>query len=1272
MWLWILSALIVALAWGGWFILGPTKTGGPELIPIWVPIAITALVVLVIVGIIVFRRIRAARAARALEKAIAQQAQEQALAAKPERAAEIQELHRQFQQGIGALKASSLAGGKSGADALYALPWYVMVGPPGAGKTTALRHSGLVFPYLDPNGGGVRGVGGTRNCDWWFTNEAILLDTAGRYTTESDDHEEWMAFLGELLKFRSHKPINGVIIAVSISELLDVTEDQIQVTAKLVRARIDEMQNVLKMILPVYVIFTKADLVAGFTEFFGDLKKSERGQAWGATFKLSEDKREPGKLFDAEFDILVEHLHTRGMKRMALERSREVKEKVYQFPLEFAAIKRNLSDFLAATFAPGAGAAVVDASKKDKKDKSKKSSIVAAGAPPILRGFYFTSGVQEGRPLDRVVGAMGRAFGLRGAASEEVVEKGESKSFFLKNVFEGVIFPDQTLASRTEAELTRMRTQRILAAAAALMLALLFLIPAAISYAKNQKLVAETAKVTNEAKDVRWTTDGGPAADKVDKLDNLRNHAQNLDTLSHDAPVDYTFLMFQADKLFEPTKQFYASTLREGFVHPTRDALEKRLASAHGDNYVEDFDTLKTYLLLGDDLEYRGHLLKDEGTAQWETDHLTRAWADQLRANGGGDVAEEKLRPHVKYFVDLLSRGEIKGEKLDTPLVERVRDDMRKVGSNQVYYDRFVTALIDRKIDPSGPDTSDNKQFPPITLGEVFADRSDALDKIHSYQKQHTKSGKFFEVRGPFTFRGHVEVLASLEGGAAIIQREKWVIPLSGDEATLGPKVKRDLDRVRQDYDNAYIQEWINFFKDLEVESPTTNRDSIIEYKALSTPEWPYQRLLRVLADNTQFDEADDDTLDAVAGGDAGVIEQLKLKAQRKLQGKTRMNVNNLVRAGQADSVSPGERPDPIPLKFKSMVRFGSPPPQKKPAEGEPPPPPLPVPLGEYISKLQGLAGEMGTVESGPPNADTKKATVKFEEAVQTAEGLLLKMDDTGQLLMTDLLMNPLRQGYKAVVRNAGGAASGLWEVMVYPTYRDKIKDRYPFNLASTRDASFEDATAFFKPKDGVLWGFYDAYLKAYHVKQNHDFIPESHLETSPKAAKPFTPFNANMYNCLKRADEITDALFAGGEKPHVEFQVNVKTVSPIVSEIIFELDGNKRVYRNEKEFWLPFAWPGPKPGAGASIRLRGAGGLDEQINREGPWGMFRLMEAGTSTSEKDNDDVFNVTWEMTAPPVSVTLEIRPTRANHPFPSSFFRATNCPPSIGDKFGKGKG
>jgi type VI secretion system protein ImpL len=199
------------------------------------------------------------------------------------------------------------------------------------------------------------------------------------------------------------------------------------------------------------------------------------------------------------------------------------------------------------------------------------------------------------------------------------------------------------------------------------------------------------------------------------------------------------------------------------------------------------------------------------------------------------------------------------------------------------------------------------------------------------------------------------------------------------------------------------------------------------------------------------------------------------------------------------------------------------------------------------------------------------------------------------------MLMNPLRQAYKAVMKHAGGAASGLWEVVVFPTYKDKIKDRYPFNLASTRDASFQDAVAFFKPKDGVLWGFYNQYLAPFHTKQNHDFIPEAHLEARPRPAKPSTPFNANMYNCLKRADEITDALWGEGpgDKPQVSFQINVKTVSPIVSDVVFELDGQKRLYRNEKEFWHPMVWPGPKP-LGARIQVRGAGGLDEEIVREG------------------------------------------------------------------------
>jgi type VI secretion system protein ImpL len=312
----------------------------------------------------------------------------------------------------------------------------------------------------------------------------------------------------------------------------------------------------------------------------------------------------------------------------------------------------------------------------------------------------------------------------------------------------------------------------------------------------------------------------------------------------------------------------------------------------------------------------------------------------------------------------------------------------------------------------------------------------------------------------------------------------------------------------------------------------------------------------------------------------------------------------------------------------------------------------------------------MQVVEEGPADSDTTKATELFTVAVKDAEAMLLRLDPLGQEMMSELIMNPLRQGYRAFVKGAGGAASGLWEVMVWPHYRDKIKDRYPFNVAAKRDASFDDAKAFFKPKDGIVWGFYDKYLKTFHRQQDHKFIPLAYLqgEGAPKG-KPFTPFNPLMYNCLERAHEISDALWpGGGEDPGVKFNINLKTVSPIVSDIVFELDGQKRVYRNEKEFWYQFSWPGTEQ-TGARIQIRGAGGLDEEITREGPWGIFRLFEsADTFTAVKDSDQQFIVTWTMSAPPVTVTMQVRPKRGNHPFPLSFFRATNCPPSIGDKFG----
>ncbi|HSN15221.1 MAG TPA: type VI secretion protein IcmF/TssM N-terminal domain-containing protein, partial [Anaeromyxobacteraceae bacterium] len=272
-------------------------------LPAWIAVAVTLFGAVGLVALFLWRRRKARLAAGQIEQTLQSQAEAHAATIRPDQQAEIDAMQAEFQKAVAALKTSKLARG--GRDALAILPWYMIIGPPGAGKSTALRASGLQFPYLSGRGGGVRGVGGTRNCDWWLTNEAVLLDTAGRYAIEEEDREEWAGFLEMLARTRPKKPVNGLIVAVSVADLGGETEEGVVELAKRIRERMDEVMSRLQMVLPAYVLFTKCDLVPGFVEIFSDLRKQERGQIWGFTLPADGPAQPPGDAFREKFDELA-------------------------------------------------------------------------------------------------------------------------------------------------------------------------------------------------------------------------------------------------------------------------------------------------------------------------------------------------------------------------------------------------------------------------------------------------------------------------------------------------------------------------------------------------------------------------------------------------------------------------------------------------------------------------------------------------------------------------------------------------------------------------------------------------------------------------------------------------------------------------------------------------------------------------------------------------------------------------------------------------------
>jgi type VI secretion system protein ImpL len=119
-----------------------------------------------------------------------------------------------------------------------------------------------------------------------------LLDTAGRYTTQ-DSHEEvdraaWRGFLDLFKKHRRRRPINGAFIAISLADLMQQSEEERAAQALAIKQRVQELHEHFGIRFPIYVLFTKADLIAGFIEFFGDLGKEERDQVWGMTFPMDD------------------------------------------------------------------------------------------------------------------------------------------------------------------------------------------------------------------------------------------------------------------------------------------------------------------------------------------------------------------------------------------------------------------------------------------------------------------------------------------------------------------------------------------------------------------------------------------------------------------------------------------------------------------------------------------------------------------------------------------------------------------------------------------------------------------------------------------------------------------------------------------------------------------------------------------------------------------------------------------------------------------------
>ena len=617
------------------------------------------LIVIITLTIFLLRR----RQEKKLEEKIAKGPAEPVAPLDSASQAEIDELQTRMKEALQILRRSRL-GGRGGRKSLYQLPWYIIIGPPGAGKTTAIVNSGLKFPLAEKMGkAAVVGVGGTRNCDWWFTNESVLIDTAGRYTTQESDADQdaksWLGFLDILKKSRKRQPINGAVVAISLSDLSLQDEATRRNHALAIRTRLRELREKLGVRFPVYVLFTKADLMAGFAEFFERLGKEEREQVWGVTFPFEKGADAAPALarFDAEFDALLGRLNDRSVELMQQEVDHRRRSLIYGFPQQVESLRAVARDFLGEVF---------------------QESRFEEGQ--LLRGLYFTSGTQEGTPIDRLMRGMAQAFGIGRQAVGS--GQGSGKSFFLTRLLGDVIFGEAGLVSADDRVERRYKWVMRGAVAAGVIVTGLFAGLWTMSYLGNRELIASARAEIDRYREATAEIQINPVEDIdlpaiVPALNILRDMPGNPTVNDPEPPVELTFGLYQGDQVGTEAAQTYRAALNKLLLPRLLLRLEKQMQS-NLNNPDLLFQALKVYLMLG----LQGPIDEDMIEKWMELD-----WA--LAYPGGSN---ETMRADLAVHLEALLGSPMQEIQLNGNLVSAVRGILADQTLAERVYQSIITS----------------------------------------------------------------------------------------------------------------------------------------------------------------------------------------------------------------------------------------------------------------------------------------------------------------------------------------------------------------------------------------------------------------------------------------------------------------------------------------------------------------------------------------------------------------------------------------------------
>jgi type VI secretion system protein ImpL len=1141
-------------------------------------------------------------------------------------AGEVAQLRQRFESAMGMLRKRSLGSEKPSLWArirslgsqqyLYDLPWYVFIGAPGAGKTTALVNSGLRFPLAERIGrDAVRGVGGTRDCDWWFTDEAVFLDTAGRYTTQQSnqavDAGAWKGFLQLLKKFRSRRPINGVLVTVSVSDLLQQSPAEREAQSVALRARVQELYEELGVRFPIYVLVTKSDLLAGFSEFFATLGREDRAQVWGFSLPYGDQGFDRTAL-STQLEGLERRLYDRLPERLEEEREPSRRALLYGFPQQVALLRDRLVDFVEATFAP-----------------------TRFEAAALLRGVYFTSGTQEGSPIDRVMGALARGLGFERQLLP--AQNPSGRSYFLTRLLREVVFPEAGLAGlnlRGERRLQWLQRAAIGAAAAVLVLTC-----AAwwVSYRHNREYLAQVAAQFEEIKKQVAAVQGGAKSDLsvlLPTLTTVRALAETGVNEDGSIPWTYRFGLYQGGKLAAASRAAYRRMLQDTFLPSLTTYLEQSLRRDSPGSPEESYDALKTYVMLYDPKHF------DRQTAwRWYEAH-----AEQLLP--GAEPGE--LKALKTHFDMLYERGWV------DPTIAR-NDALLAQARSAIARDSLPKRVYQRLKREPAPELHD------FTVAEKAGPK--ALLVFERASREPLTKG----VPGFYTKDGYYKHFGKRLDGAAtqLAEEETWVLgtgrsAVGGVASGLGVA-----ESVKRMYLEDYRNTWRLFINDIAV---VKDRDltRIIEItRTLSGPDSPLRSLMKAIDRETTLSvppEGDP----GLAGTVAGKAQQYTGKVRQVLTGTPGDALVKTVVDDQFEDIhrlAGGATPaidgliqqlaefNVLMVSAKAAFDAAQAPPatdsaNKLRAESARQPEPVRAMLQGLVERGTGVVAEkvrQKQLEEIKQEREKQAETQRQAREKQVEEQRLARDKQAEETKLA-------REKRTTEIRQTRERIDAELRAQVADFCVRAIDGRYPFVRSSPRDVTPEDFARLFAP-GGLLDGFFQKQMAA-------------HVDTTQKPWR-FRDVLMGQSSALaefQRAQVIRDIFFrGGGNTPSIQLEFKPMEMDASIQQFTLDVDGKLVRYAHGPQVPVRVQFPGPSGRSQVRVTISPpprSGSSGKKF--EGPWALFRMFDE-VKIEETNQYERFVASFDVEGR--HAVFEILASSVRNPFRLPELSQFHCPVAL---------